>query len=517
VATLVSVDIVDKLTEHLKKFNSAPFLFVGSGFSRRYLALEDWEGLLRRFAKLLPKDFDYYAATGRKKWDVVAKLMAEDFYEIWWTDDRYKESREEFKGKIDNIYTPLKIEISKYLREKRYEEGVSERLDHEINEMKKIVIDGIITTNWDLLLEQIFEDEFYTYVGQEELLFSNPKEVGEIYKIHGSCSDPNSLVLTDEDYADFNDRNAYLAAKLMTIFIEHPIIFIGYSLSDENILGILEAITACLTSENLNKLKDRLIFVQRDERNEGDMFQVTPMVLKKTTLLVTTIRTNDFGLIYKALSKNTRKFSAKMMRQMKTQIYELIKTNDPRGRIAVIDENNIDDFSEAEFVIGVGISDRFGLIGYTSISANELFKEVILDTKKYDYVKIVTQTLPEALKRDRFIPVYKYVKKSEVPNENLDQRVIRNLKLRHKDFITQTNEKMMDEISGKFSSIQELLEEYGLKSAMEYIPLLDLETIDHLELKNFIQRHLDLLEDQQYRGNLRKLIRFYDWLVFGKN
>lgn len=82
------------------------------------------------------------------------------------------------------------------------------------------------------------------------MIFSSTYSVGEIYKIHGSYREPKSLVLTEDDYDNFSKKYPYLAAKLITIFIEHPVVFLGYSISDSNIQEILQSIVACL--DNLN-------------------------------------------------------------------------------------------------------------------------------------------------------------------------------------------------------------------------------------------------------------------------
>lgn len=513
-------DIEQLLTDHLKKFDSAPFLFIGSGFSRRYIGLEDWSGLLRKFCELLPRNFDYYASRGERNWPVVAELMAEDFFEIWWEKDEFKSSREEYEGQVINRTSPLKIEISKYLKEKSFEIGKDPKLDSEINQLREVVIDGIITTNWDLLLEQLFEEQITTtYVGQEELLFSNPKEIAEIYKIHGSSLQPNSLILSEKDYTGFKDKNAYLAAKLMTIFIEHPVIFIGYSLSDENIIEILRAITSCLTEENLYKLKDRLIFIQRDSRQEGDSFQTTTLVIKDTTLSVTSIKTNDFEKVYKGMSVLKRKIPAKILRQMKSQVYELVRTNDPKGQIyAAVDLEDDYDPSEIEFVYGVGISDKLGAIGYKGISPDELFIEIVLDTRKYQYSQIVLETLPEALRIDRLIPIFKYCALSDIPIDQMDIRVQNALQLELNDIHSRWQKNNLQQIQKRYKSIQQLEKEYEGRNPQlfELITMLEVSNIDQDYLKEFIIRNLSSLHITALgtRSKFRKLLRFYDWLVF---
>src|SRR5690606_22832015 len=116
--------------------------------------------------------------------------------------------------------SPFKIQIADDLLQKQLH--TLDEYKSEIELFKSLSgrnIGGIITTNYDNFLEKIFS-EFEVYIGQEQLIFSDIQSIGEIYKIHGCVSEPESILINEEDYIRFYEKNAYLSAKILTIFIE---------------------------------------------------------------------------------------------------------------------------------------------------------------------------------------------------------------------------------------------------------------------------------------------------------
>lgn len=234
-------DFINKLQHS----NSAPFLFVGSGFSRHYLDFPDWKGILSMFA---PKHInEYYTRCKTNKLPRIASEIAKDLTDEFWNLEESNDFRKKYQDKVSKFDSVFKLKISDFLIEK-CSEDFPEMWNEELSLLKNLVIDGIITTNWDDTVERIFPS-YKSYIGQQQLISSSTFNIGEIYKIHGCMTSPDSLVLTQEDYDNFNERNPYLAAKLITIFIEHPVVFLGYSINDENIQKLMSSIVCGLDEE----------------------------------------------------------------------------------------------------------------------------------------------------------------------------------------------------------------------------------------------------------------------------
>ncbi|OMD42789.1 hypothetical protein BSK56_24920 [Paenibacillus borealis] len=517
---------MDQFIEELVKHQTAPFLFLGSGFSRRYLKTPAWDGLLKTSGSWMGKSFEEYVSqvSEYNSDDAmylphIATLMAKEFGPHWWNDSQFQSQREKHKGEVVDYRSPLKIAISEYIGGFKLvtDPEIEEELNAIRNLKEKNSIDGIITTNWDCLCEEIFE--YKKYIGQQELLFSNVLNVGEILKIHGCITSPNSLILDEKDYVDFNKRNPYLAAKLTTIFIEHPIIFIGYSIRDTNIREILNSIVYGIGTQNVNRFGQGIYFIEQDRDNKGYLYSQTPIDLPAGSLDIKYIRTNDFASVYKALGKNERKFPARLVRQMKEHLYELLLTDDPKEQIYVATElQTEEDLEKIEFVYGAGIIEKISTMGYGLYPNDMLLKDIIdIGDNKFNYKSIVLSTLLEAGKHT--VPVHKFIKLSGLKDSEIPAKIIQRKDNKHTDIISKQKSPKdirdkLNSVNDRFDSLQSLINSrLANDKILENAAYITPEKIGSEDLlKDLIIKNIPA--NGSLNTPLRKLIRYYDWLKY---
>lgn len=510
----------------VSNFNAAPFLFIGSGISRRYLNSPNWEQLLRTFArKVNDDDFKYTSYLNKAEsmvdsedlYPKIAQLIQTDFESKWFDDPSIRTLDENYLQMVKNGLSPFKAEIAMYIKNNS---SPNNEYLNEINDFIKITIKsiaGIITTNYDTFLEEKC-DGYTTYVGQDELIFSTIQGIAEIYKIHGSITDPDSIIINERDYKKFNDKSAYLASKLMTIFMEHPIIFLGYSISDSNIIKILESILECLTEDKINSLEDRFIFIEYDT-NVKDI-EITPytMMISGKSVVMKKVKLSNFSLLYNALLEYKNTLPAKILRIYKEELYNFTLTNESAKNIRVfsIDDTRVDG---DELVVALGKMSDFGLKGLRGLTGSEWYRHIIFDDLEFTADELLTYAFPSIKKQYSCLPLNKllvhssgsYPEASQLAKEYEFEKIISSsLKKGRKNL--------------KYSSINEICESEfsSLERATRLIACLNQKNIDisdlEIVLKKIFENNKDILDSGSpaLKTNIRRLIRIYDYLKWGK-
>ncbi|BBL07653.1 SIR2 family protein [Alistipes dispar] len=516
-------DFKKDFANHINVIGTNPYLFIESGLSRRYLNMPTWLNLLKDFSEklLLQKGFGYYDSKSEGNLPELASLMASEFHETWWTNPAFSDSRKEYENKrIGSQEIPFKIELSKFVsNHKDFQEDYSE----EIELLKKVVIDGIITTNWDTFLEATFSD-YKTYIGQEQLLFSENISIGEIYKIHGCVTSPESLIVSSNDYANFKKRNAYLAAKLLTIFVEHPVIFLGYSISDPNILELLFSLKDCLAAHNIEKLKDRLIFVEwRAEQNEPIMIDGTLSLSDGKILPIKHIKINSFIPLFDVLANLKQRLPIKILRRFKDAVYEFVKTNEPTNKIYIGDLTNIDENgNDIEFVVGVGVANSIAKQGLLEICVDDVVEDVLFDNKHIPAKEFITDAIPKLLKKRIRIPLYKYYRAEHLLTN--DGKLIKKGSAVINNYFKDKSQKSFypsakayakkeNLIRTKYKTLAELIANNDKKHCFYFIPLLEQEKINIDELQLFL---MQCFRNGYIKNSyFKQLVCYYDYLKFG--
>lgn len=500
----------DFLGSHLKTM-AAPYIFVGSGLSRRYAGLPDWEGLLKHFAAFADKPYEFYRGLASGDMPTTATILAKEFYSVWWKDSRFANSRDKFAGLVTDQSSALKIEVSRYFEKAVEEFQIPPQHEQEFALLRGANVEGVITTNFDRLLSVVFPD-YKVFAGQDELLFANPQGIGEIYMIHGSSLTPSSLVLTRDDYDDFRARDAYLAAKLMTFFVEHPIVFVGYSLSDDNVLEIIRSLVRALRGKHSDKLKDRLLFISWDPSKTSAVRSRTVQI-EDGQIEAYEVVVPDFVDVFRALTVKERAMPASLLRQLKNQIYELVKSNDPDGRLVYVsDIESATDHIDVVFGVGAKMTVK-GIVG---LSRWDLVDDVLgSPDRDLPSNRVITEAFGSSFGKSWYVPYWKHLRRggylSEggalVPNvhvpEKIDAYIVRDVENLSNKRLPQ-NVLFRDVIEGK-----------GVDWIWKYPWRLLDETQDAAGLREYLITNRNNRYQSHYMTQYAKLAVAYDWMMYG--
>ncbi|KUY81436.1 hypothetical protein WI25_37485, partial [Burkholderia cepacia] len=235
-------------------------------------------------------------------------------------------------------------------------------LDEEIAALKKISAHAIITTNYDQLLENLFEG--YEVVIGQQIMRRSFLSIGEIFKIHGCRTIPSSLVLNEADYERFSEDHKYLSAKLLTYFIEHPLLFIGYRAEDPNIKAILHDVDRMVRAAK-SELVPNIYLLQWDNSITDASYPARDRVInvaKDVDIRIKNITASSFKWVYEAFGQagNLENIDTKLLRALMARSVDLIRSEIPKKKVEI-------DFKTLEHAVESG--EAFAkLFGVTTLS-----------------------------------------------------------------------------------------------------------------------------------------------------
>ncbi|MEW6401325.1 MAG: SIR2 family protein [Chloroflexota bacterium] len=96
----------------------------------------------------------------------------------------------------------------------------------------------VITTNYDLIIESLLTGKSIPLGPNDQLI--NPRNVTPVYHLHGIRTNPEEIVIAQEDYISLFRPNEYRQIKLALTLKESTVLLLGYGLGDVNVLTALD-------------------------------------------------------------------------------------------------------------------------------------------------------------------------------------------------------------------------------------------------------------------------------------
>ncbi|EJU16098.1 SIR2-like domain protein [Porphyromonas sp. oral taxon 279 str. F0450] len=361
-----------EISEFVSKFQTHPVLFLGAGISKRYCERAySWDDLLETIALELSGDDRLYLefknhAKELSEGCIFPKLASLLSTEIdnklkvrvgpgSMLSDLEKNINAEFFAavRLDQKASRLKIWVKILLSPLEVRAEKEDEITLFQEACKNVA--SIVTTNYDTFIEEKLK--FSPLIGND-ILLSNPYQ--SVYKIHGCLTNPSSIILTDEDYKQFDNRYELIQAQLISLFIHNPIIFMGYGIQDENIQKLLSRIFSYVTPESElgKRVADNFLCVQFEEGSENtevvrEVFHIQ-QAGAQIDISLNVLKTDDFASLYKALAKLQLPVEAIHLKRVE-HAFLRIKLG---GEIAVKLVGDLENVDNRELVLAIGPRDR---------------------------------------------------------------------------------------------------------------------------------------------------------------
>ncbi len=390
-------------------FTNYPVMFIGTGLSLRYLESSyTWDGLLFKIATDLEDEKFYFNLKSKHESNGMFQFekIATDLESIFNEKVTYLDN-DIFKSINDVFYENMKkgINVSRfkiYISNILNDEQLRQDKIIEIDEFKKACknINSIITTNYDTFIEKNLG--FEKLVGND-IILSNP--YGSVYKIHGCVTEPQKIIITDDDYAQFEKKYELIRAQLLSIFIHNPVIFIGYNIGDRNIKCILKTIFTYVdsSSELANKIKNNFLLVEYEKNSTStEILEHSIEIDERTTIKINKLRTDNFISLYDSLSKINIPISVMDIRK----VQNIVKDIQSGGDIKVQIEENIDGMSNNEKVLFIGSKNNIRYIFQTTkdILANYF---TIIEDKNEQFLEVINNI---RISKNQYFPAFAFSK-----------------------------------------------------------------------------------------------------------
>ncbi|WP_139416167.1 SIR2 family NAD-dependent protein deacylase [Agromyces laixinhei] len=191
------------LGDHAKAGRLVPFM--GSGVSVSAGA-PVWSELLRRLAHDAGlDDVEREQLSNRDPLDQAALLRAA------------------FEARDGTAKHAFSAAVAQHVERKRY--GLAPAL------LASLDSEQAITLNYDTLFEQAARD-----AGRPRIVLPDESSVRDdwLLKLHGSVTNPETIVLTRDDYLGFNSGRAALSALVKATLMTRHLLFVGFGLRDDH-------------------------------------------------------------------------------------------------------------------------------------------------------------------------------------------------------------------------------------------------------------------------------------------